>query len=39
MLAAVYLPVTTAISLQYVSSGGMTLEVAEIGSEAWCATT
>ena len=34
MLAAVYLPVTTAISLQYVSSGGMTLEVAEIGSES-----
>lgn len=33
-LAAVYLPVTTAISLQYVSSGGMTLEVAEIGSES-----
>ncbi|WP_196222163.1 Crp/Fnr family transcriptional regulator [Burkholderia ubonensis] len=32
-LAAVYLPVTTAVSLQYVSSGGMTLEVAEIGSE------
>ncbi|WP_428839971.1 Crp/Fnr family transcriptional regulator [Burkholderia dolosa] len=34
MLAAVYLPVTTAISLQYVSSGGMTLEVAEVGSES-----
>lgn len=34
MLTAVYLPVTTAISLQYVSSGGMTLEVAEIGSES-----
>ncbi|KVK98240.1 Crp/Fnr family transcriptional regulator [Burkholderia ubonensis] len=32
-LAAVYLPVTTMVSLQYVSSGGMTLEVAEIGSE------
>ncbi|AOK56093.1 Crp/Fnr family transcriptional regulator [Burkholderia stagnalis] len=32
-LPAVYLPVTTAVSLQYVSSGGMTLEVAEIGSE------
>ncbi|AFQ50795.1 Crp/Fnr family transcriptional regulator [Burkholderia cepacia] len=34
MLAAVYLPVTTAISLQYVSSAGMTLEVAQIGSES-----
>ncbi|KVH54837.1 Crp/Fnr family transcriptional regulator [Burkholderia sp. MSMB1072] len=34
MLAAVYLPVTTAISLQYVASGGMTLEVAGIGSES-----
>ncbi|HDR9056213.1 Crp/Fnr family transcriptional regulator [Burkholderia vietnamiensis] len=34
MLSAVYLPVTTAVSLQYVSSGGMTLEVAEIGSES-----
>ncbi|KWI31354.1 Crp/Fnr family transcriptional regulator [Burkholderia ubonensis] len=33
-LAAIYLPVTTAISLQHVSSDGMTLEVAEIGSES-----
>ncbi|KVN33756.1 Crp/Fnr family transcriptional regulator [Burkholderia pyrrocinia] len=32
-LVAVYLPVTSAVSLQYVSSDGMTLEVAEIGSE------
>jgi CRP-like cAMP-binding protein len=29
----VYLPVTTVISIQYASSDGMTLEVAEIGSE------
>ncbi|KVK83910.1 Crp/Fnr family transcriptional regulator [Burkholderia ubonensis] len=33
-LIAIYLPITTAISLQYVSSDGMTLEVAQIGSES-----
>lgn len=32
-LEFVYLPVTTVISIQYASSDGMTLEVAEIGSE------
>ncbi|CAJ9110582.1 cyclic nucleotide-binding domain-containing protein [Burkholderia pseudomallei] len=32
-LEHVYLPVTTVISIQYASSDGMTLEIAEIGNE------